>query len=131
MWKQTTERLFGQTKESLRRIELALQKPREAELREIESELLRCVAVLQELHASFLTNPPPNPTASGGEAWTDSLQAELLQFRALVRRIQALVDHAAAFHDRWNELARAEQGYGPSGELPPISAPAHHVLIRG
>jgi len=136
MWKQATERLFGQTMDSLHRIELVLQKPRQAELGDLETELLRCVADLQELQASCSeaghTGPVcTGPASTGVVAGPDSLESDLFQFRAQVRRIRALVDHAAAFYDRWNELVRAEQGYGPGGELPPVSTTVHHVLIRG
>ena len=131
MWKQATERLFGQTMDSLHRIELVLQQPRQAELGDLETELLRCVADLQELQASCSEAGHTGPVSTGAAAGPDSLESDLLQFRTQVRRIRALVDHAAAFYDRWNELVRAEQGYGPGGELPPVSTTVHHVLIRG
>lgn len=131
MWKQATERLFGQTMDSLHRIELVLQQPRQAELGDLETELLRCVADLQELQASCSESGRTELGCTGAVAGHDSLESDLLQFRAQVRRIRALVDHAAAFYDRWNELVRAEQGYGPGGELPPVSTTVHHVLIRG
>jgi hypothetical protein len=131
MWKHATERLFGQTMESLHRIELVLQKPRQAELGDLETELLRCVADLQELQASCSEPGHTGPVYAGTVAGPDSLEGDLREFRALLRRIRALVDQAAAFYDRWHELVRAEQGYGPGGELPPVSSTAHHLLIRG
>lgn len=137
MWNQSSKRLFGRTVESLRRIELALQRPRQVELGEIESELLRCIADLQELQAAYpegrpaSVHPDANLPAAGSGPAEDAPAMELLLFRALVRRIRALVDQAAAFHAGWSELAQAEQGYGPGGELPPIHTPVHRVLIRG